>query len=246
MAKILIVGATSTVASRVIQQLAQQGDELFCLARNKEKMERLADSIGPSLKGMYCYDFNETSQASAAISKAVHSLGRIDRVLIAHGDLTEQLVSERKFEIAKAAFDTNFLSVIALLIPISEQMVQQGAGKIGVITSVAGDRGRPRNYTYGAAKGALSIYLQGMRSALWRTGIEVYDFKLGPVDTPMSATHKKNFSFSKPEVVANKIISAFEKRRYTVYVPGFWVVVMLCVRTMPEFLFQRLKFLSDR
>ena len=29
------------------------------------------------------------------------------------------------------------------------------------ITSVAGERGRPRNYTYGSAKAGLNVYLDG-------------------------------------------------------------------------------------
>ena len=246
MAKVLIVGATSTVASLVARKMAEKGDELYCLARNEATMQRLADFIRPSLKGVYCYDFNDTDQAPVAVADAVSSLGFIDVVLIAHGDLTQQLDSERDFQVAKKTFETNLLSVIALLMPISEQMIKQGAGKIGVITSVAGDRGRPRNYTYGAAKGALSVYLQGMRSTLWQSGVQIYDFKLGPVDTPMSATHEKNFSFSTPDLVANKILEAFQKNKYDVYVPGFWRLVMFCVRNMPEFIFQRLKFLSER
>lgn len=246
MAKVLLIGATSSVAAMVAQQMIAEGSELFCLARNKDKLDTLIRTQSFSISGSYCYDFTDTLIAKTAVARAVECLGCIDMVLIAHGDLTDQLSSETNFEVVKNSFDTNFLSVIALLIPISEQMLKQGSGKIGVITSVAGDRGRPRNYTYGAAKGALSIYLQGMRSTLWKSGVEVYDFKLGPVDTPMSASHEKNFSFSTPNVVASVIVSAFKKKQYVVYIPHFWVFVMWSVRNMPEFIFQRLAFLSGR
>ena len=246
MAKILVVGATSTVASIFAQARAKSGDELFCLARNEEKLAGLTDSFPEAVKGVHCFDFNATDIATIAVKKAVECLGAIDIVLIAHGDLTPQIESEQNFQIAKSAFDINLLSVIALLIPIAEQMVAQGYGKIGVITSVAGDRGRPRNYTYGAAKGALSLYLQGLRSTLWQSGVEIYDFKSGPVDTPMSASHEKNFSFSSPELVASEIWNAFQRRKFCVYIPGYWRWVMLCVRNMPECIFQRLKFLSAR
>ena len=115
-----------------------------------------------------------------------------------------------------------------------------------MITSVAGDRGRPRNYSYGAAKAALTVYLQGLRSRLWNTGVEVYNFKMGPVDTPMTVDHEKNFSFSTSENVAQIMIKALANKRYEVYVPGYWAWVMLAVRLMPEALFQRLRFLSAR
>ncbi len=170
----------------------------------------------------------------------------IDIVIFAHGELPDQRLSEHDFAVALKTFETNLLSVLAILIPVTNQMAKQGHGKIGVITSVAGDRGRPRNYTYGAAKGALSIYLQGLRSRLWGSGVEIYDFRMGPVDTAMTTYHEKNFSFSTPERVATIMVSALQKKRYKIYVPGYWSWVMTIVRLLPEALFQRLKFLSTR
>ena len=67
-----------------------------------------------------------------------------------------------------------------------------------MITSVAGDRGRPRNYTYGAAKSATTTYLEGVRSRLYRAGVTVHDLRLGPVDTPMTRDHPKNALFGEP------------------------------------------------
>ncbi|MGF1498191.1 MAG: SDR family NAD(P)-dependent oxidoreductase [Elainellaceae cyanobacterium] len=244
--RVLMVGATSAVAQAVARRLAQRGDRLFCLARNPDKMAAIGKSLGSAYVGSYCFDFTETDQAQTAVELAIDHLGGIDLAFFAHGFLPDQSASEQDFQIARNTFETNLLSVIALLLPVCDQLVQQGRGKVGVITSVAGDRGRPRNYTYGAAKGALSLYLQGVRSRLWHSGVEIYTFKMGPVDTPMTVTHPKNFSFSTVDQVAEQMVKALEQRRYQVYVPGYWAWVMLAVRNMPEFLFQRLKFLSGR
>lgn len=157
--RILIVGATSGVAQAVAQRFAQQYARIFCLARNPEKMAKVAESLGESFAGSYCYDFTDTDLAPTAIAKASEALGGIDIALFAHGDLLNQLESEHDYSVAQKTFAINQLSVIAQLIPLSAQMERQGAGKIGVITSVAGDRGRPRNYTYGAAKGSLNIFV---------------------------------------------------------------------------------------
>ncbi|MAW07804.1 MAG: short-chain dehydrogenase, partial [Halobacteriovoraceae bacterium] len=64
-------------------------------------------------------------------------------------------------------------------------------GSITVITSVAGDRGRQSNYTYGPAKGALSIYLDGMRHRFANPKVSVIDIKPGFIDTPMTLNFKK-------------------------------------------------------
>lgn len=244
--RVLIVGVTSAVAQEVALLFAHTGAELFCLARNKEKMIVAAKQLGKSLKGSFCFDFNDSCQVRQAVDLAVETLGGIDIAFFAQGNLLDQLDSEHDVDIVRSTFETNCLSVISLLMPISEQMVKQGSGKIGVITSVAGDRGRPRNFTYGAAKGGLSIYLQGLRSSLYGSGIEIYDFKMGPVDTPMTVNHEKNFSFSTVNQVATQIIKAFYKKQYNCYVPKYWFWVMLIVRNLPEALFQKMKFLSSR
>ena len=234
------------MAQAVAQRFVRRGDQLFCLARNSEKMARVAEGLKEGLRGSYCFDFNDNAQAEAAVGRAVQCLGGIDIAFLAHGDLSDQLASEEDFAVARATIETNMLSKIALLIPLCRQLKTQGRGKIGVITSVAGERGRPRNFTYGAAKGGMTLYLQGLRSSLWQSGVEIYTFIMGPVDTPMTVDHPKNFSFATVDQVADKMVRAFGRRRYQIYVPGYWAWVMGFVRNVPESLFQKLKFLSER
>jgi short-subunit dehydrogenase len=114
------------------------------------------------------------------------------------------------------------------------------------MTSVAGDRGRPRNYTYGTAKGALHVYLQGLRSRLYPAGVSVTTLKLGPVDTPMTRDHKKNLLFAQADTVARGVVAAMDRGTAEAYVPGFWAAIMPVVKGTPEWLFQRLRALSDR
>src|SRR6185436_8252259 len=75
---------------------------------------------------------------------------------------------------------------------------RQGKGAIAVISSVAGDRGRQSNYVYGTAKGAVSIFLQGLRNRLHRRGVRVITIKPGFVDTPMTADFPKNPLWADP------------------------------------------------
>jgi short-subunit dehydrogenase len=42
--------------------------------------------------------------------------------------------------------------------------------------------------------------------------------------------------------VAGKIIKAVDRKRHTVYVPGYWRLIMAVVRAIPDGLFKRLKF----
>lgn len=241
-----MIGATSAIAAEMCRRLSLQGDSLFLMARDADKLAALNVSLATKALGVRQADFNDTVSAAAHIKEACQILGGIDLVLVAHGYIGDQLRSEEDFVHAEEVFQTNFLSVVAQLIPLSQIMEKQRFGKIAVMTSVAGDRGRPRNYTYGTAKGALNTYLQGLRSRLWGSGVEVYSFKLGPVVTPMTVDHEKNFSFSTIDTVVSVMLKGLQGKHYTRYVPGYWLWVMWVVRWLPETIFQRIKFLSGR
>lgn len=244
MANVLILGATSKVAGEVARLLKQRGARLFLVARNAERLACLVDELAPV--GHYCCDLSDPTNHDGMLCAVRRAMPTIDHVLIAYGYLGDQLASERDYREAEAMIRINFSSVVALLIPLLNQLETQGKGALTAITSVAGDRGRPRNYTYGAAKGALSLYLQGARSRLWKRGVRIHTIKMGPVDTPMTATHKKDFSFIDARRAARLIVHHMQGRGGVHYVPGFWRWVMLVVRNMPEPLFQRLRFLSGR
>jgi decaprenylphospho-beta-D-erythro-pentofuranosid-2-ulose 2-reductase len=245
--RVLIIGATSAIAAEVARSYAKRGARLHLLARSEAKLAALTSSLDQSASvTSRVADFAELTSVEELVRGALQELGGLDTVLVAHGDLGDQLKSEASFQEAESIFRTNLLSVVAFLVPLANALEAQGSGCIGVITSVAGDRGRPRNYTYGAAKGALNVYLQGLRSRLFRSGVSVVTLKLGPVDTPMTVAHEKNALFARPVAVASSIVAALDEGTPEVYVPSFWRAIMPIVRGTPERVFQLLPFLSGR
>lgn len=246
MERVLILGATSAIASQVAYHHARRGDRLHLVGRDPDKLAAVAQACANTHVSTQTADFAQLEQNEAVIRDALEALGGLDRVLIAHGLLSDQQVTEHSFADAELSLRTNFMSVVSLLIPLANHLETARAGRMGVITSVAGERGRPRNYTYGAAKGALNVYLQGLRSRLYPTGVSVTTLKLGPVDTPMTRDHKKNLLFARADQVAFDILVAMDGCRPEVFVPSFWGLIMPLVRLAPESLFQKLAFLSGR
>lgn len=244
--KVLILGATSTIATEVAKLCATRGDRLYVIGRNPEKLRALVEVLGTAHCGSKACDLRDFEAAPSRIEQAIAALGGLDCALIAHGDLGDQRRSETDFAYAKSLIDTNFVSAVSLLMPLAEFFEAQGHGHLAAITSVAGERGRPRNYTYGASKGALTRYLQGLRSRLYRAGVSVHNLKLGPVDTPMSAGHPQNFLWGRKAPVARSIVKALDGRGHVHYVPWRWGIVMAIVRSLPEFVFQRFAFLAGR
>jgi short-subunit dehydrogenase len=247
--RVLILGATSSVATEVALLHAKRGDHLHLVGRNPDKLDAVAAACaaaGAARVTSETADFSDLDANEDVIRKAEEALAGIDVALIAHGDLGDQLASERTFSEAEKILRTNFLSAVSLLIPLANLMEAQSRGTLGVITSVAGERGRPRNYTYGAAKGALNVFLQGMRTRLYPSGVKVTTLKLGPTDSPMTRGHDKHLLFGKPAGVARDIMAAMDAGKAEAYVPAFWGAIMPIVKNTPEQLFQLLPFLSGR
>ncbi|MBL9076776.1 MAG: SDR family NAD(P)-dependent oxidoreductase [Planctomycetes bacterium] len=242
----LILGATSAIAAEVAALCAARGDRLWLVGRDADKLRALVQSLGPAVVGHARVDFTDFDAATACVRQAIDGLGGLDRALVAHGWLPDQARTEHDFAYARAVVDANFTSVINLLQPLAAHCAAQRSGHLAVITSVAGERGRPRNYTYGAAKRGLGCYLEGLRSSLYGRGVRVHDIKLGPVPTPMSEGHPRNFLWGEKRAVARGIVAAMERRRFAVWLPRRWRLVMAIVRVLPEFVFQRFGFLAGR
>ncbi|HLG20132.1 MAG TPA: SDR family oxidoreductase [Bdellovibrionota bacterium] len=240
---VCIIGATSAIAQEVGRLYAEKGARVYLIARNREKVEQVAADL--NVRGVEGVDFDvadlaDSAQHAQLIDRAVGKLGRLDAVLIAYGTLPDQKKCGNDFSEAERAIRTNFTSVVSFLTHLADIMERQRNGCIAVISSVAGDRGRASNYVYGSAKGALSLYLQGLRARLAKSGVSVVTIKPGFVDTPMTVHFKKSFLYTSPRKIAPRIVCAIERKKSVVYLPGFWRPVMAILRAIPEPIFKRL------
>ena len=243
MQKILIVGATSAIAETTARRCAARGDALFLVGRNAARLESIAADLrvrGAASVGCFGMDATDRTVHAVMLEAATDALGGLDVALIAHGTLPDQKACEASAELTIREIDINGLSVVALATLLGAKFEAQGHGTLAVITSVAGDRGRQSNYVYGAAKGMVSLFLQGMRNRLAKKGVHVLTIKPGFVDTPMTASFRKGALWAQPDDIAHGILRAIEQGKDEVYLPGFWRLIMLVIRHIPERIFKRL------
>jgi len=245
MQNVLIIGATSAIATATARRFASDGSRLFLVARNSHNLNELQKDIevrGAESVATFQLDALEFEQHEKMIAAATEFLGPIDVALICHGTLPDQEACEKNWELASEAITVNGSSTLSMLTGLSKIMIEQERGCLAVVTSVAGDRGRQPNFVYGAAKSLVSTYLQGLRGTLFSKGVHVVDIRPGFVDTPMTAhIDEKGLLFSSPDKVADIIVNAIHKKKHTVYAPGYWRLILFIVNLLPEVIFKRLK-----
>ncbi len=237
------MGATSSIAIATMRQLARPDTRFMLVARNRDRLTAVAQDLhtrGALEVDTWVMDLDDTAAHEEMLASAAERLQRIDLALIAHGVLGDQQAAEADFEAAAAVLHTNFISAVSLLTWLGNYFQAQRGGTLAVVSSVAGDRGRKSNYVYGASKAALNVFLEGLRNRIDRDGVQVLTIKPGFVATPMTAHVAKNALFASPQQVARGICKAIEQRRDVAYVPWFWAVIMLLVRSIPSRFFKKM------
>ena len=239
---VLIVGATSAIAEAVARRLAVRGDSLLLAGRDTTRLNAIAADLrvrGAAQVHVGILDVARSDGHVQFVEDMWRAHGPFDIVLIAHGTLPDQKACEASVERSLAELNINFVATVSLLTVLANRMQERKSGTIAVITSVAGDRGRQSNYVYGAAKGGVSRFLQGLRHRLAPVGVKVVDIKPGFVDTPMTASFPKGVLWATPTQVAKDIERALDRGTAELYTPWFWRAIMLIVRALPNAVFHR-------
>ncbi len=244
MKRILVIGATSAIATACCRLWAEQGHEFFLVARDAEKLQQTAQDLearGAKSVNSFTMDVLDTPQHALMLQQCISTHRQIDIALVAHGTLPDQTACEQDAELALQEFSINGSSVISLLSLLAEQFTLQRCGSLAVISSVAGDRGRPSNYLYGSAKAAVSAFCEGLHARLFKIGVHVITIKPGFVDTPMTqGLALPQALVVSPDYVAKHIVKAIDKKKAVLYTPCFWTLIMLIIRNIPTFIFKRL------
>jgi decaprenylphospho-beta-D-erythro-pentofuranosid-2-ulose 2-reductase len=240
---VLIIGATSAIAEAAARTWAAEGARLFLAARSPEKLALVAADLSTRGASVDCVtlDVMHYHEHARAVEHAFRVLGRVDVVLIAHGDLPDQVQCQTNAGLLLEAMHVNALSVVSLASLAANHLEAQGSGAIVVVGSVAGDRGRKSNYVYGSGKALVETFMEGLAGRLAASGVRVLTIKPGFVDTPMTARYKKGLLWAEPSQIG-AIIGARAKSAASgsYYAPRFWWLVMAAIKLLPRRILYRL------
>ena len=243
--RIVIIGATSAIAEHCARLwLAEQPVDLTLVGRDTQRIELVATDLkvrSPQSEiRVIQAEFLNPQAINATVGDIVKS-GRIDIVLIAHGSLPEQTECQNDLQSCRDALEINGVSPALYAEAFAKEMGKANHGTIALIGSVAGDRGRKSNYVYGAAKGLVTRYAQGLQHRFAGSEVKAVLIKPGPTDTPMAAHLKgKGAKLAPVEGVAKQIVEGVEAGKTVIYAPGKWWLIMMIIRHIPSIFFNKM------
>lgn len=241
----LILGAKSAIAQALARRLAAEGYDLVLAARQSPQLEPFAADLRLRTQRevrLWEFDALDGARLASLPGQVERECGPFELGVLVFGYLGDQRLAQEEGAELERILHINFTQAALALSYLANYLEKKGEpGGLIAISSVAGDRGRQSNYCYGAAKGALSLFLQGLRNRLAATPVRVLTVKPGFVDTPMTRGLEGLFLVASPEKVADDIVWAYKRKKDILYTPWFWRYIMLVIRNIPERLFKRLK-----
>jgi short-subunit dehydrogenase len=237
---VLILGATSDVGKALATIYNSRGYNLILAGRKELDLNALASTLplkeNASIASFDALDFDQHTTW-------FNDLDTIpDIAICVFGYLGDQNMAMSDWKEAHNIIDTNYTGAVSVLNVIANEFQKRKTGIIAGISSVGGDRGRQSNFIYGSAKAGFSAYLSGLRNRLFREGVHVLTVKPGFINTKMTAglNLPKPITAS-PEQVAECIYRGIDRKKNVIYVLPIWFWIMLIIKSIPEFIFKRLK-----
>ncbi len=242
MPTVLILGASSDMAVALAQKMGSSGYNIQLAARNVTRLRPLQTDLSIRyniVSTLHEFDA-EKPEGHPAFFSSLPSLP--DITICVFGYLGDQKLAESDWKECERIIRVNYTGAVSILNIVANACVAQGKGTIVGISSVAGERGRQSNYFYGSAKAGFTAYLSGLRNRLFHEKIHVLTVQPGFVYTRMTENIPlPGLLTATPVYVADAIYKAIGKKKNIIYVKWLWRWIMLIIKSIPEFLFKKLK-----
>lgn len=239
---VLILGARSDIGLAIAQRFAKSGYDIQLAARNANNLEiQKADIALRNQISVTSHEFDALDTASHdCFLKELPVLPNI--VICVVGYMGLQKENERDLQVASIVLRSNFEGPANILAAIANRFEERGNGCLVGVSSIAGERGRAKNYVYGSAKAGFTAFLSGLRNRLAKTPVHVVTVLPGFVETKMT----ENMNLPKqltaqPAEVADKVFKAVQTKRNIVYVKPIWQLIILIIKNIPEQLFKKMQ-----
>jgi NADP-dependent 3-hydroxy acid dehydrogenase YdfG len=185
-----ISGATSGFGRAIAIRLASMGFKLIITGRRKERLDDLTSLLKTEYSAevlALCFDVRSNEACTSAIQTLPEEFQTIDLLInnagLAAGASPFDQSSLIDYD---QMIDTNVKGLLYITKLIVPKMIEQKAGHIINISSIAGIEVYPNGSVYCASKHAVNAITKGLRLDLIKYGIKVSSISPGMADTEFS------------------------------------------------------------
>jgi len=192
----LITGGSRGIGAATVKIFAEAGAQVvFSYRRSARRARELVERCGGTDRALaVCANAAKMADAKRLVTMAIRRFGKLD-ILVANAGIWNyqpqpiERMREREWDETIAI---NLKGAYAIIHHAVPPMIRQGAGRIIVVSSTAGQRGEAFHADYAASKGGIISLVKGLSTELAPHHILVNCVAPGWIDTEMAAPVMKD------------------------------------------------------
>mgnify|MGYP001237003511 CR=1 FL=1 len=239
---IVILGATCDLGVELSFIYAKNNFNLILISRNYQKIDNLKNllmqkfpNISITIYQLNILDLDSQNLVYNKIKDVPDGLIS----LIGETHQVEKINDKKLINI----INVNFTYLINFLSFFLNDFEKKNDGFMICVSSVAGLRGRAKNFIYGSAKAALITFLSGCRNYYNDKNIFIMTVLPGFIKNRNGKKKiLENFLQIEPSVLAKKIYLAHKRKKQILYSNIIWRIIMMFIKILPISIFNKIKF----
>jgi short-subunit dehydrogenase len=238
---VVITGASSGIGEQSAEEFAKLHANIVLISRNEENLRKVATKLSKYKTTVFVYacDISRKNQVDIMGKTIIEKFGTIDVLVNNAGFAIHNTVNETKIEEMESQMMTNFFGMMYCTKIFLPKMLEQKAGHIVNVASVAGSIGIPGMASYCASKFAILGFSESLFHELQGTGVRIT--VVSPIMVKTNFFNHESFSnmtrYSSVAInsktVADAIVKAASSHRLEIIVPQFVRFVVWIKQTLP-------------
>jgi NADP-dependent 3-hydroxy acid dehydrogenase YdfG len=232
--RVWIIGASSGIGEACARALLKMGAKVALSSRRTDRLEKIAGTANQDQTLILPVDVTNDQLIKTAQHNIMQAWGGIDLLLFVSGMYVPLRADNFDISIAEQTIDANLLGPMRAVAAVLPNMLQDHAGHIAIVGSVAGYSGLPKALAYGPSKAGLINFCETLYYDLLPEGVSVHMISPGFVATEATAQN----DFEMPALItadqaATEILSGIQKGEFDIHFPKRFSGFLKFLRILP-------------
>lgn len=230
-----ITGASSGIGAALARRMAGAGWTVAASARGSDGLAALAAEPTAGRILPFPLDVTDLDACRATVARIEAEAGPIATAVLAAGSHTP--VDARSFDAAvvRQLVEVNLMGVVHAVDAVLPALIGRRAGRLVIVSSVAGYRGLPTAAGYGATKAALINFAESLKFDLDGLGIVTQVVCPGFVRTPLTERNPFPMPFlMEADAAADRLFRGLQGDRFEITFPRRFALILKLLGLLPD------------